>query len=99
MQPALFDLHRPLAYQRDSATSKAAAVKAESFAPVQRRRLLNALRWRGPEGLTQREACEQLSIARHSLTFRFRELERDGLIVRTTRIRGGCLVFVCVEAQ
>lgn len=96
MQPSLFDLPpapERLMYQPGSDTSKAAAEVAVAFASTQRDRVLTWLTQRGHHGGTQIEAHEDTAIARHSLTFRFRELVKQQVIEKLDDIRGGAHVY------
>lgn len=66
----------------------AAATEAgRALAADQRARLARDLEGSGVLGLTQDEASVRLGIPRQTLTFRFRELEGDGLAVKTDRKR------------
>ena len=94
MQPALFNLSPRPAYQRGSVTSRRAADRAVAFAGSQRDRIQAWFTAQGTRGGTQKEASEALEIGRPSMCARVRELERDGVIVKAQRARGGCGVYV-----
>lgn len=81
-------------FQKGSATSKEAAVKAITFSALQRRRVADWLTAQGIDGGTQREAGAALGIQRASCCPRFRELEIARVIVKTDVRRAGCFVYV-----
>ena len=79
-------------YQPGSATSKAAAERAVDFADSQRARVFKWLAGR-EQGGTQIECHAALGIERHSLTFRFRELEKAQRIRKVVDVRDGARVY------
>lgn len=72
-------------------TSRDAALRAVPFSGQQRATILGWFLLRG-EG-TQRECSEQCGYSRQSVSARVFELERDGLLAKTTRRRDGCSVY------
>lgn len=83
-----------LPFQSGSDTSRDAAVKAQKFVG---RQGIEVLAWfveRGARGGTQREASQQLMIARASMAARVHALEKVGNLVKTAERRDGCAVYV-----
>lgn len=85
--------HDTVPYQRKSATSKAAAIKAKSFIGEQGKRVLSWFQQQGVSGATQRQASEALGISRASMCARVNALESAGQLVKTARRQDGCQIY------
>ncbi len=80
-------------YQRGSATSKDAAIRAQDFVGEQGHRVLAWIEKQGERGATQKEAEAGLRIGRPSIAARFWALEGVHAILKTSERRGGCAVY------
>lgn len=85
--------HQQLPFISGSDTSRDAALAIAPSATTQRARYAQWLASRGDFGGTDKEAALQLEMGRATLCPRRRELEKDGLVVKTVRRRGGCAVY------
>lgn len=75
-------------YVRHSRTSKAAADSVRGgISARQRAVVMEAIRAAGSDGLTDEEAGERLGLGGNSLRPRRRELEKQGLVIDSGRVR------------
>lgn len=78
-QLGLYD--RPAAFQRDSETSRAAAVSVRGNAKSYRTAVLAYLRGRGPHGATNSEMSEALGMQLSTVCARCNELQKKNLVI------------------
>jgi predicted ArsR family transcriptional regulator len=83
-QPGLFP-DTVLPYRRRSRTSRDAAVRAESQAPNQQRRVLNFLRGTGTRGATDEQIAAALNLNPSAARPRRVELVEEGLVYDSKR--------------
>ena len=97
MEPLSFNFALPIEpmppYQRGSATSKDAAIRAQDFVGEQGQRVLIWIAKQGEHGATQREAAAALTIGRPSIAARFNALAGTHAILKTGTRREGCAVY------
>ena len=86
-------VNRELPFVSDSDTSRAAALRAQSFIGAQGRTVLAWFVACGAHGGTQIEASAALGIGRPSICARVRALELTGRLVKTSGRRGGAAVY------
>ncbi len=90
-----------LPFQAHSTTSRQAAKKARRRSKLDRVRVLEYVRSRGPLGATSDEVQRRLHLAHQTGSARVAELLKQGFIVESGRRRltvRGCLADVLVEA-
>jgi DNA-binding transcriptional regulator LsrR (DeoR family) len=78
-------------------TSRDAAIHAQSFSGQQAITIVAWFAMRGDQGGTQRECSEQCGYSRQSVSARCHELEKAGLIAKTSEIRSACRVYRAKE--
>lgn len=86
-------------YQRGSATSKAAAASAQTWAGAQAERVYRWVADQGERGGTQKECDAALGIGRPSCCARFRALEQTHRLMKTHAKRDGCYAYVAMEGR
>lgn len=87
--PDLFDICR----NRHKGNEESHKANLRVNKKLQRERVLSAIRNAGPVGLTCRELAELWDVGMNTISGRFSELKRDGLI-RKDSVRNGCAVVV-----
>lgn len=78
----------------DVDTSVEAAETVKPKTAAQRERIASYIRGCGKMGATMKEIEHALNMLHQSVCPRFRELEKDGVLYRTTTKRGGSRVYV-----
>lgn len=84
-----------LPFQSASDTSRDAALRMVPFSGQQAITIVAWFAMRGAQGGTQRECSEQCGYGRASVAARVNELEKAGLLTKTTERREHCAVYRC----
>jgi hypothetical protein len=94
-EAALMPYTADVPWATGSPTSFEAALAAKKFVSRQGLEVYRWLVWRGPNGGTQKEAVDQVpGLSRPSACARFKALEDDKAIRKTSMRRAGCAAYV-----